>query len=67
MPLMTDLYDWMDNAGITVDVDKIQAVTLDYKQTTKGKVATFAIEMKPDAVPFPEGLKETKLTWRMES
>lgn len=67
MAMLNDLYDWADNAGITItDQDKIEAAVLEYKQTAKGKIAIFSFEMKPGVVPFPEGLSGCRIVFKME-
>jgi hypothetical protein len=56
MPLVNDAMDWFDNAEITVNVELVKRATAKYKHTSEGDVAVFEIEMKPGAVPWPDGL-----------
>lgn len=67
MAFLDDLYDALDLADITVgDQGKVKSVSLQFENTSEGKVATYSIRMKPGVVPFPPGMKGMKLQWMME-
>jgi hypothetical protein len=64
---MVELLEWLDNAGITLAPSfvetSVQKIDADYNTDRSVQVA---ITVKPDAIPWPDYVRDAHLTWTME-